>query len=216
MFNRADLPDRIPIFPLPGAVLLPRGNLPLNIFEPRYLKMLDDVLKTPGRLIGMVQPIDMTTVEGAIPRLHRIGCAGRVISFSEMEDGRYRITLAGISRFRIVTLVEGFEPYLSTSVDWAGFGRDLGPVEKDEDFDRPFFLNILGKFFDASGLDSDWESLENADDELLVNSLSMIFPFEIEDKQALLEAPTLTDRRETLVTLMEYAMASGGIEGRLQ
>ncbi len=216
MFNRADLPDRLPIFPLPGAVLLPRGNLPLNIFEPRYLTMLDEVLKTPHRLIGMVQPIAPSDATSEAPRLHQIGCAGRVIVFSELENRRYRITLAGKSRFRIKSVDEGFAPYLSAEVEWNGFERDMGQEEKDADFDRADFLNILGKFLQSSGLRSDWASLKNADDELLVNSLSMMFPFETEDKQALLEAPTLSDRRETLLALMEFAMAGSGDAQRLQ
>jgi len=216
MFNRTDLPPRLPIFPLPGAVLLPRGNLPLNIFEPRYLLMLDEVLKTPHRLIGMVQPLVSADAGLDAPRLHQIGCAGRVIVFSERENRRYRITLSGKSRFRIKSVDEGFAPYLSADVEWSGFERDLGAVEQDAGFKRDVFLEILGKFLRASGLQSDWASLETADDELLVNSLSMMFPFDTEDKQALLEAPTLQDRRETLMALMEFAMASGGDEGRLQ
>ncbi len=215
MFRPADLPDILPVFPLPGAVLLPRAHLPLNIFEPRYLAMLEDVIKTPGRLIGMVQPVEAREVTGE-PRLHSIGCAGRVIAFSETRDGRYQITLAGISRFRLERPEAGFAPYMRATIDWSGFEHDLDGPAQDRTFDREAFLATLGKFFQATGLKSDWESLQNADDEMLVNSLSMMFPFDVEDKQALLEAPTLSDRRETLVTLMEFAMASGGNDGKLQ
>lgn len=217
MFNIADLPEQIPLFPLPGAVLLPRARLPLNIFEPRYLAMLEDCVKTQHRLIGMIQP--MVEPEGRQSdevRLHSIGCAGRVIGFVETEDGRYQITLGGISRFRIKAADTGFKPYLTADVDWAGFDRDRGPGEKDVDFDRAAFLGKLDRYFRATGLQSDWDSLEKAEDELLVNSLSMLFPFGVEDKQALLEAPTLQDRRETLVTLMEFAMASGSEGGQVQ
>jgi Lon protease-like protein len=208
-FGLADLPDVIPIFPLPGALLLPRARLPLNIFEPRYLAMLDDTLKTDHRLIGMIQPISMPEGVGEA-RLHQIGCAGRVTSLQETEDGRYLITLHGVSRFRLGGLQDGFSPYLRARVDWTSFERDLGRPERDEGFDRPRFLDILARFFETAQLSTDWDSLRRADAELLINSLSMLCPFDPEEKQALLEAPTLSNRRETLVTLMEFALRSGG------
>jgi uncharacterized protein len=214
-FSLADLPDTIPVFPLPGALLLPRARLPLNIFEPRYLAMLDDTLKTEHRLIGMIQPIVMP--EGrSTGRLHQIGCAGRVTALQETEDGRYLITLSGVSRFRLGELKEGFTPYLRAEVDWTSFERDLGRSEDDPEFDRPAFLKVLGRFFDTAQLSSDWDSLREADVELLINSLSMLCPFDPEEKQALLEAPNLANRRETLVTLMEFALAGGGDEGAMQ
>jgi Lon protease-like protein len=214
-FSLADLPETIPIFPLPGALLLPRARLPLNIFEPRYLAMLDDTLKTPHRLIGMIQPVVMPEGEAA-GRLHRIGCAGRVTAFQETEDGRYLITLAGVSRFRVGETQDGFTPYLRARVEWASFERDLGRAERDPEFDRAAFLTVLARFFDSAQLSSDWDSLKEAEVELLVNSLSILCPFDPEEKQALLEAPTLTERRETLVTLMEFALRSGGDEGAMQ
>ena len=214
MFSAADLPSTIPVFPLPGALLLPRARLPLHIFEPRYLQMLDDTLKTSHRLIGMIQPRDVPGSETTC--LQRIGCAGRITAFSETEDGRYMITLSGISRFRIASEVEGFTPYRRCEVTWDGFDRDLGPTEKDKGFDRETFLALLGRFFDDQSLKTDWESLREADDELLINSLSMLCPFEPEDKQALLEAPSLTTRRETLVTLIEFALRGGAPEEFLQ
>lgn len=207
------LPDIIPVFPLPGALMLPRSRLPLHLFEPRYLQMLDDILKTENRLIGMVQPYD---APGQSNQLHSIGCAGRLTAFSETEDGRYMITLSGMSRFRIVEEVEGFTPYRRCKVNWEGFGRDLGPAEKDSEFDRDTFMTLLGKFFDDQGLNTDWESLGDADDELLINSLSMLCPFEPEDRQALLEAPSLSTRRETLVTLIEFALRGGNAEEIMQ
>ncbi|MBA85895.1 LON peptidase substrate-binding domain-containing protein [Thalassobius sp. S69A] len=210
MALKFDLPDILPVFPLTGALLLPRARLPLHIFEPRYLAMLDDALKTPGRLIGMVQPC------GAKERLHQIGCAGRVSQFSETEDGRYMITLSGISRFRILNEIEGFTPYRRCQVSWQGFSRDLGPEEQDERFDRPEFLNALCNYFTQRGLETDWETLEGADDEFLINSLSMLLDLDPEDKQALLEAPCLCTRRETLVTLIEYALRGGDAEEPIQ
>ena len=209
----ADLPETIPVFPLPGALLLPRARLPLHIFEPRYLAMLDDALKTRERLIGMVQPL---SGQHDGPKLHRIGCAGRVTAFSETEDGRYMITLSGISRFRVRQEVEGFTPYRRCDVSWAGFERDLGPPEKDPGFDREPFLDLLNRFFADRGLSTDWDSLKEAEDELLINSLSMLCPFEPEDKQALLEAPSLATRRETLVTLLEFALRGGNGEEVMQ
>ncbi len=208
-----DLPDVIPVFPLPGALLLPRSRLPLHIFEPRYLAMIDDALKTPERIIGMVQPCPNLKKADA---LHAIGCAGRLTAFSETEDGRYMITLSGLSRFRILGEEDGFTPYRRARVGWADFGRDRGPAEKDAPFCRKSFLSLLGRYFEACDLNTDWASLDEAEDELLINSLSMLCPFEPEDKQALLEAPSLTSRRETLVTLMEYTLCGGTPEGPMQ
>ncbi|MDW4498346.1 LON peptidase substrate-binding domain-containing protein [Sulfitobacter sp. D35] len=207
MVTAAELPETIPVFPLPGALLLPRSRLPLHIFEPRYLQMLEDALKTRTRLIGMVQPNPVPGRAGK--SLHSIGCAGRVTQFSETEDGRYLITLAGISRFRIVEEIEGFAPYRRCTVNWSGFDRDLGAEEHDAGFSRDPFMNLIGRYFDARKLTADWDTLKQAEDELLVNSLSMMLDFEPEDKQALLEAPSLATRRETLVTLIEYALRGG-------
>ena len=214
-FSLADLPETIPIFPLPGALLLPRARLPLNIFEPRYLAMLDDTLKTAHRLIGMIQPVGAPAGQSGA-KLHQVGCAGRVTALQETEDGRYLITLSGLSRFRVAEVQEGFNPYLRARADWASFARDLGRSEEDPGFDRDGFLTVLARFFDSAQLSSDWDSLKEADVELLVNSLSILCPFDPEEKQALLEAPTLTERRETLVTLMEFALRSGGDEGAIQ
>lgn len=214
MFSAADLPDTIPVFPLPGALLLPRGRLPLHIFEPRYLQMLDDTMKTSHRLIGMIQPREIPGSDKT--RLHAIGCAGRLTGFSETEDGRYMITLAGISRFRVKEQLEGFTPYIRCDVSWDGFSRDLGGTERDETFDRPKFLDLLGRYFSVRNLSTDWDSIKEAEDELLVNSLSMLLPFDPEDKQALLEAPSLTTRRETLVTLIEFSLRRGSDEEIMQ
>ncbi|MGR3436333.1 MAG: LON peptidase substrate-binding domain-containing protein [Shimia sp.] len=208
-----DLPDTIPVFPLPGALLLPRARLPLHLFEPRYLQMLDDTLKTPHRLIGMIQPYEGP---GGGERLHAIGCAGRVTGFSETEDGRYMITLGGLSRFRVGQEVSGFTPYRRCEVSWEGFERDRGKVERDTAFDRPAFLALLRRYFTAQELSTDWDSLMEAEEELLINSLSMLCPFEPEDKQALLEAPSLATRRETLVTLIEFAMRGGADDEVMQ
>ena len=214
MFKAADLPATVAVFPLPGALLLPRARLPLHIFEPRYLAMFDDALKTESRLIGMVQPYEIPGKEKG--GLQSIGCVGRITQFSETEDRRYLITLTGISRFRILREVEGFQPYRRCDVSWDGFERDLGPVERDDRFKREEFLCLLERYLGAMDLSTDWETLKQAEDELLVNSLSMLLDFEPEDKQALLEAPSLETRRETLITLIEFALRGGAGEDLMQ
>ncbi|HLS18806.1 MAG TPA: LON peptidase substrate-binding domain-containing protein [Paracoccaceae bacterium] len=212
-FSHADLPEIIPIFPLAGALLLPRARLPLNIFEPRYLAMLDDALKSGHRLIGMIQPLGSDDT----PPLQRIGCAGRVTSFTETEDGRYLVVLTGVSRFRVAEEVEGFAPYRRLHADWAGFDADLEQREDLPNFDRDALLLILRDYFDVVELALDWDSVAQADPGMLIDSLSMVCPFAPEEKQALLEAPDLANRAETLVTLMRFAIAgAGGGEGRLQ
>ncbi|MEP4194479.1 MAG: LON peptidase substrate-binding domain-containing protein [Aliishimia sp.] len=207
MIKPADLPETIPVFPLQGALLLPRARLPLNLFEPRYLQMLEDTLKTPQRLIGMIQPNEVPGRSGT--GLQRIGCAGRLTQFSETEDGRYMITLSGVSRFRVLSEVSGFSPYRRCDVSWEGFDADLLPKDQDVNFDRTSFLDLLGRYFDAQSMSADWETLKDAEDELLINSLSMMLDFEPEDRQALLEAPSLSTRRETLIVLIEYALRGG-------
>ena len=210
MSEKIDLPKALPIFPLPKAVLLPGTRLPLHIFEPRYLAMVEDCLKTPHRLLGMLQPT------GDDGRLHSIGCAGKLTQFSETEDGRYMITLTGISRYRIDNEIEGFAPYRRFNVQWDGFEKDREAPEQDSKFDRDIFFNLLKKFLEGEGLSTDWETLQQADNELLINSLSMMLDFDLEDKQALLEAPSLQTRRETLTTLFEFSLRGGSDDEVLQ
>ena len=218
MMNAADLPDTLPVFPLPGALMLPRARLPLHIFEPRYLALIEDCMKTRHRLIGMIQLRDTPASEKRVgeKRLQAIGCAGRLTGFSETEDGRYMVTLSGISRFRVKEEVQGFTPYRRVIADWASFERDLGPTEDDKTFKRKEFMALLGRYFSAMNLSTDWDSLKEAEPELLINALSMLCPFGPEDKQALLEAPTLDTRRETLVTLIEFALRGGADEETMQ
>jgi len=209
-FALADLPEIIPVFPLPGALLLPRARLPLNIFEPRYLVMLDDVLRSDHRLIGMVQPFEGLAPQ---PKLHGIGCAGRVTSLSETEAGRYLIALTGISRFRIAGELEGFTPYRRIRTAWADFAADLGPAEDGEKdgaaFCRKDFLAVLRRYFQVVRLASDWDSLSDSEPELLVNSLAMMCPFGVSEKQALLEARDIGERAGIMVTLLEMALLEG-------
>lgn len=209
------MPETLPLFPVPGALLLPRSRLPLNIFEPRYLAMIDDALKSEHRLIGMVQPRG-NLPEKATVKLQRIGCAGRLTRLIETDDNRYLITLTGISRFRVTAENQGFQPYRTATVNWTSFERDLGTREADSDFDRTKFLAVLERYFQTAKLAPDWDSLKLADEELLINSLSMLCPFAPEEKQALLEAPNLANRRETLQTLMEFSLLDSGKPGTLQ
>lgn len=204
-YTLSNLPDMIPIFPLTGALVLPRARLPLNIFEPRYLQMIDDALKTEHRLVGMIQTRDVPTDIGD-PPLHKIGCAGRITSFTETDDGRYLISIKGISRYRILDSETGFTPYIKATVNWVDFERDLGEEEVEEDFDRPAFLSLLEAYFEANELQTDWDGLKDASEEMLINSLSMMCPFGPEERQALLESPCLKRRRETVATLMEFSL----------
>jgi Lon protease-like protein len=142
-------------------------------------------------------------------RLHSIGCAGKLTQFSETEDGRYMVTLTGITRYRIENEIEGFAPYRRFNVKWDGFEKDREVPEQDTEFDRDGFFKLLGKFLEGEGLSTDWETLKEADNELLINSLSMMLDFDLEDKQALLEAPSLQTRRETLTTLFEFSLRGG-------
>lgn len=210
MWSPSHLPDSLPLFPLPGALLLPRSTMPLHIFEPRYLAMLERVLGSTDRLIGMVQPY------GPDETLHRIGCAGRVISFSETPDGRCMIVLKGISRFRLVAEQESFTPYRQAQVSWDGFDRDTAAPETDPGLDRDQLLQLLDRYLSEKALSTDWDSVKDAEAEVLINALSMLCPFSPEDKQALLEAPSLATRRETLITLIQFALRGADSEDRLQ
>jgi Lon protease-like protein len=206
MTKPTDLPANIAVFPLPGAILLPRARLPLHIFEPRYLAMVEDCLKSDSRMIGMVQS---RPASEAVPALASVGCAGRITSFSETEDGRYMITLSGISRFRVTEEVTGFVPYRRCKVDWGDFAADIEPEADAEAFPRAAFLAILSRYFKVRHIGVDWATLKESGDELLVNALAMLCPFAPEEKQALLEARSLSDRRRVLETLIAFAMQAG-------
>lgn len=212
MARGIDLPETVPLFPLPGAVLMPRTRLPLQIFEPRYLQMVEDVLKTPSRLIGMIQP-----AEGGLDALAQVGCAGRIVAFSELDDGRLMISLKARSRFRLNEVQPGFTPYLRGQMDWRGYEPDLAvQPEEDPRFDRPGFMARLGRYMEQRGLSTDWDAAEASEEETLINSLSMLLPFAPEEKQALLEARTLSERRVLLDGLLEYALHGGDNEETIQ
>ena len=201
------LPKNIPLFPLPGALLLPNSRLPLNIFEPRYIRMVEDTLATKHRLIGMIQPVklDKRNKLTGTNKFQKGGCAGRIVSFTETEDGRYLITLEGISRFKFRKEMEDKKPYILSEIDWDFYSNDLVPFEGINSFDRNGFLEILKKYLDSAQIASDWDVLKKAKEEVLVNSLSMLCPFEPEEKQVLLEAETIVKRLDVLVTLMKLS-----------
>ena len=207
-----DLPQTLPVFPLKGVLLLPRGRLPLNIFEPRYLSMVDDALKT-DRLIGMVQPAGAFPESETLPRLFKTGCVGRIISFTETEDGRYLITLAGFSRFTILHELDAPRGYRRVEADWQSFRHDLDE-ETCPGLDRTRMTKLLQCYFEKQGLSANWEAIENTPDERLLTSLAMICPFEPCEKQALLEAGSLGDRARVMMTLLEMAAADLDCEKR--
>jgi Lon protease-like protein len=201
-FKKAqDLPLVIPLFPLDGALLLPHAQLPLQIFEPRYITMVDEAM-AGERIIGMVQTRPSNDPER--PPLQHIGCAGKITTFSETNDGRYLITLTGLARFSIKEELTVQTPYRQAHVDFITFSSDLQPPkDEDEGFDRLRLLSALKGYLERRSLDVDWETAKAAPAEALINSLAMALPFDPPEKQALLEAPQLNERRETLVALME-------------
>ncbi len=200
------LPDTIPVFPLTGVLLLPRGKLPLNIFEPRYLNMVQDALAS-NRLIGMIQPRDGGM--GNHPPLYDIGCVGRITSFSETEDGRFLITLTGISRFRIAGEVPTTRGYRRIIADWSTFATDLDE-DAPCDLDRASLDGTLRAYFKQQGISANWDSIAQAPLDRLITSLAMICPFDAPEKQALLESPDLNARAKLLLALVEMAVHQGG------
>ena len=215
--DTTNLPESLPIFPLAGALLLPKSRLPLNIFEPKYLKMLEDVLRSPHRLIGMIQPLSNDNQKDPnLLKLNKVGCAGRVVSFTETEDARYLITLAGICRFNFVEKIETVDPYWTGRVDWKSYKGDRKTGKITTDLKRDDFLKTLSNYFNLTNLQTDWESLKKAEDELLINSLSMLCPFDQIEKQALLEAKTIKERAEILQTIMEMTIKAEKSFGPLQ
>src|SRR5690348_16615573 len=206
--DREALPDTLPIFPQTGVLLLPRGRLPLNIFEPRYLGLPRDALGGE-RVIGMVQPSgaqhQANRGRGPLnPPVYPIGCAGRITSFSETDDGRYLLTLTGVSRFRIREELPLLSGYRRVAAEWQPFSHDVETPTGTE-FDRDRFIRGLKGFFDQRQISADWEAIEKAAGEHLINSIAMLCPFAPSEKQALLEAPDLNERARLLIALVEMA-----------
>ncbi|MBO6717155.1 MAG: LON peptidase substrate-binding domain-containing protein [Rhizobiaceae bacterium] len=200
-----DFPDSVPVFPLAAALLLPGGRMPLNIFEPRYLAMVDDVIGG-RRLIGMVQPaLDGSVRRDGEPELCQIGCLGRIASFSESGDGRYLIALQGVCRFRIDKELAVKTPYRQCRI--MPFLADLDAEAGADEVDRTALLRAFRAYLDANGLEADWEGVSRAENATLVNALSMMAPYGPAEKQALLEAPDFKARAETLIAITEIAIA---------
>jgi Lon protease-like protein len=203
----SDLPEILAIFPLDGALLLPGGVLPLQIFEPRYLNMIDDAMRG-DRLIGMIQ-----TLEGGprdAPALREVGCAGRITSYSETGDGKYLIALSGVCRFAVIEEAEVRTPYRQVRADFRRFEPDLAEDDETVEFERARFLDLLRRFLDRRQLGVEWDVIHSAPAPALINSLSMALPFSPVEKQALLEAPDLDGRRHALTALLEIDGAFGG------
>ncbi|HZH50759.1 MAG TPA: LON peptidase substrate-binding domain-containing protein [Microvirga sp.] len=204
-----DCPTVIPVFPLPGALLLPRGQMPLNIFEPRYLAMVDDALKG-DRIIGMVQPDADGGGSPLVPKLYQVGCAGRITQLAETGDGRYLITLVGIARFHIEEELPTTTPYRQCRVSFDRFEIDFTARAGENEVDRAGVVKALRDFVKAAHVRVDWQGIEEAPNEALVNALSMMSPFGVREKQALLEAPDLKKRAEVLIALTEIELARSG------
>lgn len=198
-----DLPAHLPLFPLTGVLLLPRGELPLNIFEPRYLNMTVDAL-AGSRMIGMIQPTEHENSQPN-PPVYRTGCAGRIVAFQETEDGRFLLTLKGICRFDVSEELSSTRGYRPVVADWSRYRNDL-VQDGEATIDRHRLLRSLKSYFKLHGISADWNAIESSADERLVTCLSMICPFEASEKQALLEAPTLSARGEVLTTLVEMSV----------
>jgi Lon protease-like protein len=213
----ADLPPRIPVFPLRGAILLPRATLPLNVFEPRYLEMLDAVM-AGDRLIGIVQPAhgdadaDEESPRGPVG-LRNVGCVGRVTSYQEVDHARRMITLTGVMRYDILDEALTDLPYRVMSVSYDRYAADLNEGLGEEQVDRTNLLRVLRSYLDANKLEADWAAIQRASSEFLINALCVMCPYGPEEKQALLEAADLKCRADVLVALAEMELASSGSSG---
>jgi len=203
-----DLPATMPIFPLGGALLLPNGLLPLNIFEGRYIQMINDAMMTKHRLIGMIQPDQLARDNGDKEAILNIGCAGRIVQFSETEDDRYMIMIQGVSRFTVMDELSTVLPYRQVSADWNDYHDDMVEDCDTIEIDRESFLPLLKNYLDLNKMDVDWHLIENAPCEILLTNLPMICPFDAQEKQALLEAKSMDKRYENLSTLLKIKVQS--------
>ncbi|MGB0342630.1 MAG: LON peptidase substrate-binding domain-containing protein [Parvibaculales bacterium] len=200
-----DLPQTVPVFPLSGVLLLPRGQLPLNIFEPRYLDMFEDALGR-GRMIGILQPEDGQE-DDSRPQLQKVGCIGRITSFSETEDGRMIVSLTGVARFRVAEELDVTTSYRQIAADYRPYDSDLIADIGALDVNREGLLDVLRRYLERNNMAADWEAIEQSGNEALVNSLSIISPYGVQEKQALLEAESLAERAEILIALTEMVLA---------
>jgi hypothetical protein len=208
-----ELPKTIPVFPLPGALLLPRGQMPLNIFEPRYLAMVDDALRDGHRLIGMIQPDINHTRDETKPVLFKVGCVGRITQLAESGDGRYILELTGVARFKVVEEITALTAYRQCKVDFFPYADDFVARKGEDADDRAALLDVLTDFLEANNLKVDWEGIESAPNEALVNALAMMSPYGPAEKQAMLEAPDLKTRAEILIAVTEMDLAKKRTSG---
>ncbi len=211
--TQADLPSEFPIFPLPGALLLPHGRLPLNIFEPRYLALVEDSL-AQGRMFGMIQPNTHAPRAPNGPSLYQIGCLGRLTQFAETDDGRFLITLSGVSRFRVVEELPIRHGYRRISAEFSPFEGDLSPSGTSMGIKRTELLGALRPFFTMHDIDANWDAIERMPEAMLVTTLAMLCPFDDAEKQALLEAPTEADRAADLLALLRMSIHEGDPNSR--
>lgn len=209
-----ELPATIPVFPLPGVLLLPGGRLPLNVFEPRYLNMTRDALAT-DRLIGMIQPHASAPASAAAPPLFQVGCAGRITQFAETDDGRFLISLTGVCRFVVEEEMASMRGYRRVVADWGPYRTDLED-DADAGLDREVLVTTLRRYFDVQGISADWDTIQDTPEDRLVTTLAMVCPFEASEKQALLETATLKERSSMLMALLTMAVAgdNGGDHAR--
>ncbi|WP_315836540.1 LON peptidase substrate-binding domain-containing protein [Bradyrhizobium prioriisuperbiae] len=208
-----DLPNTIAVFPLSGALLLPRGQLPLNIFEPRYLAMIDDALRAGHRLIGMIQPDSTHSHNADKPVLFQVGCIGRITQLAESGDGRYILELTGVARFKLMEEIAATTPYRQCRVRYEDFIDDFTPRKGEDKVDREALLAVLRDFLKANNLKVDWDGIDNAPNEALVNALAMMSPYGAAEKQALLEALDLKSRAEILIAVTEMDLAKKKTSG---
>ena len=208
-----ELPEVIAVFPLPGALLLPRGQMPLNIFEPRYLAMVDDALRDGHRLIGMIQPDISHSRDESKPVLFRVGCVGRITQLAESGDGRYILELTGVARFKVVEELTVMTAYRQCKVDFFSYADDFTARKGEETVDRAALLEVLTDFLEANNLKVDWEGIESAPNEALVNALAMMSPYGPAEKQAMLEAPDLKTRAEILIAVTQMDLAKKRTSG---
>ncbi len=205
-----DLPAEFAVFPLSGALLLPQGKLPLNIFERRYLAMTEDSLAA-GRMFAMIQPDPNAPPDDHGPGLYRVGCLGRLSSFSETDDGRFLITLTGLARFDIAEELPNYRGYRRVRADYTRFPGDLNATPEHSGVEREALLTALRAYFTGQKFDANWDAIHRMPDEALIVTLSMVCPFEPAEKQALLEAPTDADRAATLLALLQMGAAGSDL-----
>jgi uncharacterized protein len=211
--SAAELPPTLPLFPLAGALLLPRRPIQLNVFEPRYLAMLDETL-SGERLIGMIQPKAGDDALGSNPDLCEVGCVGRIVQYAEIGDGRCFLSLMGVARFRVAEELSTLTPYRMVRADYAGFDQDFVEGAGESEVDRDSLLQALRDFAKANDLNIDWDDIRDASNETLVNSLAIMSPYGAREKQAMLEASDLKARAEILVAIAQFDLAGGAVTPR--